>query len=164
MKPAAYREIVNAEIAEQELSGGGLLRVIAGNVSLSQPPLLKTILNGPMPEMSTEPVLVDVKLAPGETIELSFGEKNPAWVYVYSGATDEIQSCNLGVYQKGDGLHLSAGASGAELLVLSGKPMDEPVVQYGPFVMNSMEEIELALIDFQSPDFIKNLKLRRVGA
>ncbi len=162
MKPAAYREIVNAEIPGQELSGGGLVNVIAGTVTISQQLSPEAVLTGPMPEMSTQPVLADVKLAPDESVELAFNEQNPAWIYVYSGATDQVQSRQLGIYQQGNTLQLKADSSGAELLVLSGKPIDEPIVQYGPFVMNTMEEIETALAEFQIPDFIKELRLKRV--
>lgn len=163
MKPAAYREIANAEIPGQELSGGGLVSVISGKVTLSENHQEQTSLTGPMPEMPTQPVLIDVKLAANDVVELSFDERNPAWVYVYSGATDQIQSRHMGTYQKGRILKLQAGSPGAELLVLSGKPIDEPIVQYGPFVMNTMEEIDTALKDFQIPQFIRDLKFKRIA-
>jgi redox-sensitive bicupin YhaK (pirin superfamily) len=78
-------------------------------------------------------------------------------VYVYKGATDLITSRQLGIYAKGSTLYLKAGPSGAELLVLSGRPIKEPITQYGPFVMNTPEEIERALTDFQSPQFLTGL-------
>jgi len=163
MKSAAYREIVNTEIPEHELADGGLVRVIAGEVTLSQTQSSEKVLSGPIPVMSTQPVLIDVKLPAHDTAKLSFNEDNPAWVYVYKGSTDQVQSRNLGIYQQGRTLHLKAGSLGAELLVLSGKPIDEPIVQYGPFVMNTMEEIETALKEFQIPEFIRDLKLKRIA-
>ena len=156
MQPAAYREIVSAEITEQTLPGGGLVRVIAGDVIINQ-----RRLQGPMPEMSTQPVFLDVKLPSNETVELSFNKENPALVYAYNGETDEITSRNLGIYQNGNTLLLKAGPLGAELLVLSGRPIKEPIVQYGPFVMNTAEEIERALAEFQTPQFIKELRLKK---
>ena len=152
MKPAAYQEIVSADITEQRLSDGGMVRVIAGKVTINQ-----QSLQGPLPETSTQPVLLDVQLTANETVELSFSTENPALVYVYKGATDLVTSRQLGMYTNGNALHLEAGPSGAELLVLSGRPIKEPVVQYGPFVMNTSAEIERALKDFQNPEFLKKL-------
>lgn len=161
MKPAAYREIVSDAIAEKTLPDGGLIRVVAGSVTINSPDLKENILKGPMPKMSTQPTLIDVKLAPNESIEIAFNAENPALVYVYNGSTDEIRSRHLGVYQKGDALLLNANYSGAELLILSGKSINEPIVQYGPFVMNSTEEIETALTDFKNPEFLKELRQRK---
>jgi redox-sensitive bicupin YhaK (pirin superfamily) len=156
MKPAAYQEIVSADITEQQLPGGGLVRVIAGKVNLDQ-----QLLQGPLPDISTQPVFMDVKLAAHETVELSFNKENTAMVYVYNGTTDAITSRQLGVYATGNTLRLEAGASGADLLVLSGRPINEPLVQYGPFVMNTTEEIERAITDFQNPHFLSRLSANR---
>ena len=152
MKPAAYRGIVSAEITQQRLPCGGLVRVIAGEVLLNQ-----QLLHGSLPSMSTRPVLLDVQLAANETVELSFNTRHSALVYVYKGATILIASRQLGVYAEGDVLQLKANVSGAELLVLSGQPIKEPVVQYGPFVMNTAEEIEHALSDFKNRQFVSGL-------
>lgn len=152
MKPAAYRELGSDSIPKQKLPAGGLARIVAGDVSINQ-----HRVTGAMPDITTRPVILDIKLTPAEAIELSFNENSPAYIYVYQGATDAIEKRNLGVYSQGETLHLTAGPSGAELLALSGKPTSEPIVQYGPFVMNSTKEIERALRDFQDPDFIKNL-------
>lgn len=152
MKPAAYQELASDSIPEQALPGAGLARVIAGDVTINQ-----RRVKGAMPDMTTNPVILDIKLVSGETVDLSFNKDNPAYVYAYQGATDAIEMRHLAVYSPGEKLSLTAGSSGAELLVLSGKPIDEPIVQYGPFVMNSTEEIERALRDFKNPDFLKSL-------
>jgi redox-sensitive bicupin YhaK (pirin superfamily) len=152
MKPAAYQEILSADIAEQALPDGGMVRVIAGKVHINQQPQ-----QGPLPDISTQPVFLDVQLGPNETVELSFKSDNTAMVYAYKGGTDVIAQRQLGIYTSGNRLHLRAGSMGAELLVLSGQPINEPLVQYGPFVMNTSEEIERALTDFQNPQFIGEL-------
>jgi redox-sensitive bicupin YhaK (pirin superfamily) len=152
MKPAAYQEILSRDITEQKLPGGGLVRVIAGKVNLDQ-----QLLQGPLPEISTQPVFMDVKLTANEAVELSFNKENTAMVYVYNGTTDAITSRQLGVYASGITLLLEGGPAGAELLVLSGRPIKEPLAQYGPFVMNTTEEIERAITDFQSPQFLRNI-------
>jgi len=153
MKPAAYQDISSADIAEQRLPNGGLVRVISGNVTINH-----QALQGSLPEISTQPVLLDVQLTANETVELSFMADNPALVYVYNGRTDLLTSRQLGTYASGSALQLKAGASGAELLVLSGRPLTEPVAQYGPFVMNTPEEIERAIKDFQDPQFLNGLR------
>jgi len=152
MKPAAYQELTNSTITELSLAKGGLLRVIAGNITANQ-----QLLQGPLAQTSTQPVLLDIHLAANELVELSFNADNPAQVYVYKGATNLIATRQLGIYSEGKNLLLKAGPAGAELLVLSGRPIKEPLVQYGPFVMNTKEEVERALKDFQSPQFLKKL-------
>jgi len=99
-----------------------------------------------------------VSLTSNQTVTLSFAEDQPAWVYVYKGALPEQPLRSLGIYEKGDTLTLQAEQDGAEILVLSGKSIEEPVVQYGPFVMNTEEEIQQAVSDFQNPAFLQQLK------
>jgi hypothetical protein len=153
MKPAAYQEIVAASINEQRLAKGGKVRVIAGDVTIDT-----VLVQGQIAEATTQPVLLDVQLLPNETVELQFNGEYSANTYLYKGKTDLLAERELGLYGKGESLQLTAGASGAELLVLSGRPIDEPIAQYGPFVMNTMGEIEQALRDFQSPQFLGELK------
>lgn len=168
MKPAAYQEIVSADIAEQQLAGGGMVRVIAGEVISDQ-----QSLHGPLPDTSTQAVFMDIQLTANETVELSFNTDNAAMVYVYNGTVyndtsykgtmDLIVKRQMGIYGKGKHLHLKAGPLGADLLLLSGRAIKEPVVQYGPFVMNTSEEIERALQDFQNPQFLKQLTSSRTA-
>ncbi|MFT6051148.1 MAG: redox-sensitive bicupin YhaK (pirin superfamily) [Halioglobus sp.] len=156
MKPAAYQEFANTDIPEQAIPGGGVVRVIAGKVLVNEQPML-----GMLPDISTQPVLLDVQLEPNEAVELSFNVENPALAYVYQGGTDVITLRQMGIYRRGKVLQLQAGSSGAGLLVLSGRQINEPLVQYGPFVMNSSEEIERALNDFQDPEFLDKLTANR---
>jgi redox-sensitive bicupin YhaK (pirin superfamily) len=156
MKPAAYREIISSDITQQRLHDGGIVRVIAGSVTLDE-----QSLRGALPEISTHPALLDVQLTADETVELSLNTENQVMVYAYKGATDLIASRQLGIYANGKKLTLRAGPLGAELLVLSGQPINEPLVQYGPFVMNTHEEIDRAIQDFQNPQFLSRLALDR---
>jgi redox-sensitive bicupin YhaK (pirin superfamily) len=156
MKPAAYLDIANSEVTQQCLDGGGLARVIAGGVTVN-----RQALQGPLPEISTQPIMVDLKLSAGETVELEFNMENPALVYVYKGATGFLLSQQIGIFSEGSALQLEAGLQGAELLVLSGRPIAEPIVQLGPFVMNAREEIERAITDFQDPLFLSRLESDR---
>tara|TARA_R110002111_G_scaffold76736_11_gene121468 strand:- start:237 stop:1100 length:864 start_codon:yes stop_codon:yes gene_type:complete len=152
MIPAAYQEILKVDITQQALSDGGLVRIIAGKVTINQ-----QLLQGPLPERATQPILLDVQMTANEVVELAFETDNPAWVYVYNGETDLISTRQLGIYNGSGVLQLSAGAMGTELLVLSGRPINEPIVQYGPYVMNTQQQIQSALQDFQDPQFLSQL-------
>ncbi len=160
MKPAAYRDIPSKSIYEENLRGGGRVRVIAGNVSVEN-----QRLQGAIPPLTTEPILLDVQLSPKESIDLKFETSNPLFVYVYQGTvqqpvtsagrgdegyTDSIQRRQMGIFPDSDQLNLSAGVSGANFLVLGGRPIKEPIVQHGPFVMNSAEQINQAIMDFRN--------------
>jgi redox-sensitive bicupin YhaK (pirin superfamily) len=80
--------------------------------------------------------------------------------YLYNGELDYhgqmIASGQLLITSDGDSLSVQAGSNGAELLVICGHPLAEPVVGYGPFVMSSQEEIEVALSDYQRGELIKH--------
>lgn len=170
MQPAAYQEITSADICELKLAHQGMLRVIAGTIDVVSQATHQQ-LQGPLSQQSTQPVLLDIQLAANQPIELHFNADNPAQVYVYKGAIDNgaidknnhsvISARQLGIYSKGEKLILKAGTAGAELLVLSGRPIEEPLVQYGPFVMNTAEQIEQAMKDFQSPDFLRSLAFKK---
>lgn len=153
MKPAAYQEISSASVSEQLLSTGGRVRVIAGDVRVNNVPL-----QGQIESASTQPVFLDVQLLANESVKLGFNSNHLALVYAYKGNTDSLTTRELGAYGNGELLELTAGASGAELLVLSGQQIKEPIMQYGPFVMNTSQELEQAIKDFQNPEFLRDLK------
>jgi redox-sensitive bicupin YhaK (pirin superfamily) len=67
-----------------------------------------------------------------------------------AGKTRRLRTHDAGVLADGDEVTLTAGPEGARLILLAGRPLREPVVQYGPFVMNTREEIEQAIRDYQS--------------
>jgi len=79
-----------------------------------------------------------------------------AFLYAYEGDVNvgevgmPLPHRAAGVLSGGDAVRLEAGPAGARVLLLAGKPIGEPVVQYGPFVMNTREEIEQAIADFQA--------------
>ena len=150
MKSPAYRDIPSNTIAEHNLESGGLVRAISGTLKANGIELV-----GPLPPLSTEPVMLDVSLTSNESIELEFNKLNPALVSVYDGSLklqglgDELTAQQMGVFSSGERLILQGAGKGAKLLVLSGKPLKEPIAQYGPFVMNSVEEVEQAFQDYR---------------
>jgi len=149
MKPAAYRDIQSESVTELNLKQGGLVRVVAGSLKVDGVELI-----GPLPPLSTEPVMLDVVLNSTESVELEFNQQNTALVYVYGGNLSEgssggLKSRQMGVFSNGDVLKLQGGGEGAKVLVFSGKALNEPIVQYGPFVMNTVEEVEQAFQDYR---------------
>ena len=151
MKPAAYRDIPAREIPTVALDGGGELRVIAGTFSQSN-----RTTAGPINGLSTEPIYYDLRLPGSASAVLPVPAGHNAFLYVYEGEAvvgDDARPLPFraaGLLTPGEAVSVAAGPRGVKLLLLAGKPIGEPVVQYGPFVMNSVEEIERAIVDYQS--------------
>ncbi|MGA9572390.1 MAG: pirin family protein [Lysobacterales bacterium] len=152
MKPAAYRDIPANELTEMDLDGGGRLKLIAGRLDLDGKSLAGPI-NGQPGAMATDPLFVDLTLAVGGRYRLAVPRGHNAFVYAYEGDTLigglPLQAQHAGILGDGDDVDIEAGTEGARLIVVAGKPLGEPVVQYGPFVMNTREEIEQALSDYR---------------
>ena len=142
MKPAAYRDISAKDIPVVDN-----VKVIAGRFGDT---------TGPIHGGSTDPYYLDVELAPGEAREVPLPAGHNAFLYVYEGEAlvgeerKPVAHRAAGLLSDGGSVRLEAGAKGARVLVLAGKPLREPIVQYGPFVMNTREEIEQAIADYQS--------------
>lgn len=154
MRPAGYRDIPGREIPTVELPGTGTVRVIAGSLVHGE---ARTV--GPIGGNTTEPVFLDLRLEAGASLEVPLPAGHNAFVYPYDGLVAVGPDRRLlpnraaGLLSRGDAVSLAAGPEGAGLLLLAGKPLREPVVQYGPFVMNSWEEIERAVLDYQRGQF-----------
>ena len=114
-----------------------------------------------MRRAATEPLYLDVELAPGALLEQPLSDRHNAFVYVYRGALQvgpgageavALQRMALLANTPGsDGVRLrNAGTEPARALLIAGRPLDEPIVQYGPFVMNTVEQIHQAVDDFRS--------------
>jgi len=92
-------------------------------------------------------------LASGAKVDVPLPRDHAAYVYVFAGdarvSGKDVREGELAILGEGDALELASSES-AQLLVLSGVPLDEPVVQYGPFVMNTESEIRQAIVDYQS--------------
>ena len=152
MKPAGYRDIPAAQIPVVQLSGGGRVRVIAGTLEADG-----RSTAGPMQGLTTEPLYFDVELPAGGAFAHAVKDGHNAFLYVYeggvevgpSGSAQALETHRAGVLAAGDSIEIKAGAEGARFILLAGRPLNEPVVQYGPFVMNTREEIEQAIRDYQ---------------
>ncbi|EDM49199.1 pirin family protein [Marinobacter algicola] len=147
--PAAYQTLLNEDIPRVSLEDdGGTLRVIAGEY-----------LEHKGPANTFTPINVwDLRLEPGARVNLPVPEGYTTLVAVLNGSvqindTDVLREAELAnLDREGQEIVLESN-NDARLLVLSGEPIDEPVVGYGPFVMNTEGEIKKAMLDFQSGKF-----------
>lgn len=153
MKPAGYRDIPAAEIPVVDLPGGGRAKVIAGTLDAGAGSTA-----GPMQGLATDPLYLDVELPPGGSFVHPVAADYNAFVYPYEGSLEigapggarALKQRSAGVLSAGDRIEISAGTQGARFILLAGRPLKEPIVQYGPFVMNTRDEIEQAIRDYQS--------------
>jgi redox-sensitive bicupin YhaK (pirin superfamily) len=152
MRAPWYRDIPSAEIPEFELngeSGGVKVRVIAGE---------SHGVAGAVQRDTTEPLYLDLHLQPGASFEQPLPDTHNAFVYVYRGALSFDGGCLLPQQRMAilantpgsDGLRLRAGDAPTRAIVVAGRPLNEPIAQYGPFVMNTQAELMQAVRDFQT--------------
>lgn len=126
---------------------GVRVRVIAGRALGTDGAVLRAV---------TDPLLLDLELAPGARFAQSLPAAHHAFVHVVRGSI-EIAGRAVGARQMAiladapsyDGVRLTAGADGARMLLAAARPLNEPIVQLGPFVMNTREQIEQAVDDFR---------------
>ncbi len=152
MKPACYRDIQPEEIPTVSLAGGVEVRVVAGSVEGGLGPVA-----GPIQGLSTAPLFLDVRLPAGAVFAQALPEEHNAFVYVYEGRVEilsaegsaqTVECTQAGVLAAGERVEIRA-TEAAGFLLLAARPIGEPVVQYGPFVMNTREEVEQAMRDYQ---------------
>jgi redox-sensitive bicupin YhaK (pirin superfamily) len=147
MTEAGYRDIQPEDIPEMTLPGGRI-KLIAGDLMIAGERVVGAVSN-----RSTQPVYADLHLDPGGRATLPVPASHNALLYLYEGSASvagkALPLSAASVLDDGDEVTVTAGDTGARLLLIAGKPIGEPVVQYGPFVMNTREEIEQALRDYR---------------
>jgi redox-sensitive bicupin YhaK (pirin superfamily) len=144
--PAGYQTLLNADIPRVALPGeAGTIRVIAGDFD-----------GAPGPAKTFTPInLWDVSLRAGKSAELALPDGHTAAFLVLSGSVKVNNARDAGegdlaiLARSGEEFTLRANSE-AKLLIMSGEPIDEPIVGQGPFVMNSREEIRQAMEAFQA--------------
>ncbi|MEL7044692.1 MAG: pirin family protein [Pseudomonadota bacterium] len=151
MDAPRYRDLPLTELAHGEAQGVDIT-AISGEWRVN-----KLELAGPLEELAPQAALADLRLAAGATAEVATHEDESVMAYIYDGSLaargQQFDPRQFLIFGPGDALELESGDTGAGLLVLRGRPLREPVVHYGPFVMNSEEEIEQAIRDYQAGRF-----------
>lgn len=150
MKPPHYRDFNARDIPMVALADGVFIKVIAGEYSDGS-----QTITGPVTGITTRPMYLDIALSAGQQLDILVDAEHTVLVYVYESglAVDAsgkiLQAGQLGQLRLGDNIRLAAQDSPARCLVLAALPLKEPVARYGPFVMNSSEEIEQAFRDYR---------------
>ena len=156
MKAPQYRDIQPHEIPAVALPNGGLVKVIAGTLQVEGERHA-----APIQGLSTDPTYFDVRLPAGARFTHALPADYNAFVYVYEGsvrvgadaAAKSVGTHSAGLLSRGDRVEIGAQGEGARFLLFTGRPLNEPIVQHGPFVMNTVEEIRQAINDYQSGRF-----------
>ena len=146
MRHPRYQDIAPDRIADVALERGRA-RVIAGSAFGA---------TGPVSGIDVEPTFVDLALENGARVELPLRAAHAAFAYVTDGAARlgergrEVRMGEVAVLGEGDRFVASCDATSARVLVFAGRPLGEPVARYGPFVMNTDDEIRRAYEDYRA--------------
>jgi redox-sensitive bicupin YhaK (pirin superfamily) len=146
-----YQDIAPDRIPTVEPAPGVTVRVVAGDLF---------DVRGPVSGIAIEPVYLDAGLQPGAKLSVPLPEGHSAFAYVFEGEAvrvgdDTLGLRELGVLSPGDQVELSVAsdAPAARVLLVAGRPLNEQVARYGPFVMNTPEQIVQAMQDYQAGRF-----------
>jgi len=147
MNPPWYRDFEAAELPQLRTDDGVVVTVIAGE---------SHGVAGAVTRNITQPLYLDLHLPAGARFEQALPPGHNAFVYVYRGAVNiagqRVPTQRLAILANtpdADGVVIEA-AEDARVLLIAGRPLNEPIVQYGPFVMNTQQEIYQALSDFRA--------------
>jgi hypothetical protein len=153
MSRPRYQEIPAAAIPVVRRQDGVTVRVVAGETEG---------VRGPVTEITADPEYLDVTIPAGAEYVQGVPEGHAALAYVFDGdgvfggeGGQVVPSPRMVVFGDGDRIRArAAGKMAVRFLLLSGKPLGEPIARYGPFVMNTKEEIEQALEDLRKGTFV----------
>ena len=170
MTEPRYQEVKAAEIPEVNDDHGTRVRVVCGTFRGAQ---------GPVEGVAADPIYLDVSVAPGERATLPVEATRHAFAYAFAGGgrfcnaseplavpteavgwsdttpPSEVQNRTLVLFEGGDEVTVQAGEEGIRFLLVSGKPLREPVAWYGPIVMNTQEELQQAFLELKQGTFLK---------
>jgi redox-sensitive bicupin YhaK (pirin superfamily) len=148
MRDPWYADIPANDIPQIDLGGGNIAKLIVGEWNG---------VKGAGPDRAIAPFFADVTLAANGSVDVPVPVGHNGFIYVFEGdarvGSETVRTGHLGVLSSGDKLHVEAEGQGARFLVIAGKPLREPIAKYGPFVMNTQDEIRHAIQDYQSGRF-----------
>lgn len=149
MSQPRYQEVKAATIPIAEQNGASV-RVVAGETYGIQ---------GPVTEIAAEPLYLEVNLAPGSEYIQAVPKGHTALAYIFEGegvfGGETVDAVHMVVFEDGDTVHVHAENSAVRFMLIAGAPIKEPIAPYGPFVMNTREEIQQALRDLRDGTFVK---------
>jgi redox-sensitive bicupin YhaK (pirin superfamily) len=153
MMEPRYREVKNEQIQEVSIDKGIKIRIISGEVNKKK---------GPVKDIVVDIEYLDVTMEPGTEFEHDIMKGYRAFAYVIEGSgyfdldkTISIGNKNLVIFKDGENVKIIADDKNLRFLLISGKPIGEPVAWNGPIVMNTEEELQLAFDEYQNGTFIK---------
>jgi hypothetical protein len=149
-----YQDVRSSQIPEIADQEGAKIRVVSGTYK---------DVRGPITEIAADPLYLDVWIPSRSRFEQSITRGHNAFAYVFEGKgkfeTSQQESVffshpKLVIFNDGDFVRVSTSEEPVRFLLVAGKPLHEPVARYGPFVMNTREEIEQALEDLRKGTFV----------
>ena len=157
MTTPRYQDVTSDQIPRVQREDGVSIRVIAGEVDG---------VRGAVSEIYADPSYLDISIPAGSIFSHPVSKGHTAFAYVFEGQghfgavenTPDNSVSEPGLVIFGDGDYIQAGAvdDPVRFLLVSGKPLNEPIARYGPFVMNTQEEIQQALEDLRNGTFVRN--------
>ncbi|MBV8478370.1 MAG: pirin family protein [Acidobacteria bacterium] len=171
MTPPRYQDIASSAIPEVTDDDGTRVRIICGEFWGKR---------GPVDDVAADPSYLDVSVPPGRHKRLKVETTRNAFAYVFAGqgrfrdasnpravltepaadpsapAKYDVSNHSLVLFDQGDEIVVEAGDEGIRFLLVSGKPLEEPVAWSGPIVMNTQQELRQAVAELQSGTFIKH--------
>lgn len=150
-----YQEFAASEIPVEQRSDGTKVRAIAGQTNLG--------MIGPIQQGATEPIYLDVAIAPNGNLIETIPTTHNAFLFVYEGSVTVladhpgeeqiVKAGTLAVLGEGEGVRVRTDDTAGKFLLIAGKPLNEPVAHGGPFVMNTRAEVLQAYQDYQAGRF-----------
>src|ERR1700761_2782596 len=148
MRDPWYADIPASDIPQVDLGNGNSAKLIAGEWNG---------VKGPGPDRAILPFFADVAVATNAEVDVPVAATHNSFIYVFEGEAsvdgETVRKGELAVLSLGEKLRVEGGGQGARFLVIAGKPLREPIAKYGPFVMNTADEIRRAIYDYQSGKF-----------
>lgn len=154
MKAPAYYNLEPDEVGVIHPQPGVHLHLVAGDISVAD-----NQYSGAISGISRDPMFVDIELDANAEVVLPVKPELAGFLYLFEGAVklsgQEVPANAAVELDSGDRVALKAGADGARLLLIAGLPVKEPVAQYGPFVMNTVDEVQQAIDDYNNERFVE---------
>ena len=147
LRPARYQDSTNEPLPEIRTDEGVTLKALAGKWQLGQESVLS-----PLSDLSAEAAIADLKLPALSSVTIDRSDFGQALVLVYRGVVNGLEAGTLAIVDPRFPIQLSSSKDSG-VLVFSGNPLQEPISHYGPFVMNTQQQIEQALQDYRAGKF-----------